>query len=50
VTEHFPFDQDTLVLKWGQNVYLSSLKKSGESAVEFKMRDRAQELRAQYED
>ena len=53
VTEHFPFDQDTLVFKVGGKMFaLSSLKKweLGESAVNLKCDlDRAQELRAQYE-
>ena len=53
VTEHFPFDTDTLVFKVGGKMFaLSSLKRweLGESAVNLKCDpDRAQELRAQYE-
>jgi predicted DNA-binding protein (MmcQ/YjbR family) len=53
VTEHFPFDEDTLVFKVGGKMFaLSSLKKweSGAPAVNLKCDpERAQELRAQYE-
>lgn len=53
VTEHFPFDEDTLVFKVGGKMFaLSSLKKweSGEPAVNLKCDpERAQELRAQNE-
>ena len=54
VTEHFPFDDDTLVFKVGGKMFaLSSLKKweEGAAAVNLKCEpDRAEELRAQYED
>jgi len=54
VTEHFPFDKDTLVFKVGGKVFaLSSMAKweSGEPAVNLKCDpDRAEELRAQYND
>ena len=51
-TEHFPFDQDTLVFKVGGKMFaLSSLKQweKGEPSVNLKCNpDYAQELRAQY--
>jgi predicted DNA-binding protein (MmcQ/YjbR family) len=54
VTEHFPFDQDTLVFKVGGKMFaLSSLNQweKGEPAVNLKCNpDYAQELRAQYSD
>jgi predicted DNA-binding protein (MmcQ/YjbR family) len=54
VTEHFPFDEDTLVFKVGGKIFaLSSLKQweKGVPSVNLKCNpDRAQELRAEYED
>lgn len=54
VTEHFPFDEDTLVFKVGGKMFaLSSLKQweKGESSVNLKCDpERAEELRAQYDD
>jgi predicted DNA-binding protein (MmcQ/YjbR family) len=54
VTEHFPFDEDTLVFKVGGKMFaLSSLLQweKGEPSVNLKCDpDRAQELRAQYDD
>ena len=54
VTEHFPFDQDTLVFKVGAKMFaLSSLTQweKGEPSVNLKCNpDKAQELRAQYDD
>jgi predicted DNA-binding protein (MmcQ/YjbR family) len=54
VTEHFPFDQDTLVFKVGGKMFaLSSLNQweKGEPSVNLKCNpDYAQELRAQYGD
>ncbi|EIA09561.1 MmcQ/YjbR family DNA-binding protein [Flavobacterium frigoris] len=54
VTEHFPFDDDTLVFKVGGKMFaLSSLSQweKAEPAVNLKCDpERAQELRAQYED
>jgi predicted DNA-binding protein (MmcQ/YjbR family) len=54
VTEHFPFDEDTLVFKVGGKMFaLSSLKQweKGDPSVNLKCDpDRAQELRAQYDD
>jgi predicted DNA-binding protein (MmcQ/YjbR family) len=54
VTEHFPFDEDTLVFKVGGKMFaLSSLSQweKGESSVNLKCDpERAQELRAQYDD
>ena len=54
VTEHFPFDEDTLVFKVGGKMFaLSSLSQweKGEPAVNLKCDpDKAQELRAQYGD
>lgn len=52
VTEHFPFDKDTLVFKVGGKMFaLSSLNQweKGEPSVNLKCNpDYAQELRAQY--
>ena len=54
VTEHFPFDDDTLVFKVGGKLFaLSSLKKweIQEPSVNLKCEpDRAAELRAQFDD
>lgn len=54
VTEHFPFDDDTLVFKVGGKMFaLSSLQQweKGEPAVNLKCDpERAVELRADYED
>jgi predicted DNA-binding protein (MmcQ/YjbR family) len=54
VSEHFPFDQDTLVFKVGGKMFaLSSLNQweKGEPSVNLKCNpDYAQELRAQYGD
>lgn len=53
VTEHFPFDEDTLVFKvMGKMFALSSLKKWEEGMPSVNLKcdpDRALELRAQYE-
>ncbi|HTG65150.1 MAG TPA: MmcQ/YjbR family DNA-binding protein [Flavobacterium sp.] len=53
VTEHFPFDKDTLVFKVGEKMFaLSSLRQweSGTPSVNLKCNpDRALELRAQYD-
>lgn len=53
-TEHFPFDEDTLVFKVGGKIFaLSSLSnwEKNEAAVNLKCDpDRAQELRAEYEE
>jgi len=53
VTEHFPFDEDTLVFKVGGKVFaLSSLSKweNGKAAVNLKCNpERAIELREEYE-
>lgn len=53
VTEHFPFDKDTLVFKIGEKMFaLSSLRQweSGTPSVNLKCNpDRALELRAQYD-
>jgi len=52
VTEHFPFDEDTLVFKVGNKMFaLTSLSKweKGEAAVNLKCDpERAEELREQY--
>lgn len=52
VTEHFPFDENTLVFKVGQKMFaLSSLQQweKQEPAVNLKCNpERAQELRAEY--
>jgi predicted DNA-binding protein (MmcQ/YjbR family) len=54
VTEHFPFDENTLVFKVGGKMFaLSSLNQweKDEPSVNLKCDpDRAQELRAQYDD
>jgi len=54
VTEHFPFDADTLVFKVGGKMFaLASLKEweKGEPATNLKCDpDYAEELRAQYDD
>ena len=54
VTEHFPFDEDTLVFKVGCKMFaLASLKEweKGNPSVNLKCDpDRAEELRAQYDD
>ena len=54
VTEHFPFDEDTLVFKVGGKMFaLSSLSQweKGEPSVNLKCDpERAEELRAEYED
>ena len=54
VTEHFPFDEETLVFKVGAKMFaLSSLTQweRGEPSVNLKCNpDYAQELRAQYDD
>ena len=54
VTEHFPFDKDTLVFKVGGKMFaLSSLEQweKGEASVNLKCDPyRAAELRAEYED
>ena len=54
VTEHFPFDEDTLVFKVGGKMFaLSSLAawEKGNPAVNLKCDpDRAEALRAQYDD
>jgi predicted DNA-binding protein (MmcQ/YjbR family) len=53
VTEHFPFDEDTLVFKVGGKIFaLSSLNQweKGQPAVNLKCDpERAQELRAEYD-
>lgn len=54
VTEHFPFDEDTLVFKVGGKVFaLSSVSQweKGQPAVNLKCDpERAEELRAEYDD
>ena len=54
VTEHFPFDEDTLVFKVGGKMFaLSSLSQweKGQPAVNLKCDpERAEELRAEYDD
>jgi len=54
VTEHFPFDEDTLVFKVGGKMFaLSSLSQweKGIPSVNLKCNpERAQELRAQFDD
>ena len=54
VTEHFPFDEDTLVFKVGGKMFaLSSLNQweKGQPSVNLKCDpERAQELRAEYDD
>jgi len=53
VTEHFPFDEDTLVFKVGNKMFaLTSLSKweKGEAAVNLKCNpERAEELREKYD-
>lgn len=53
VTEHFPFDEDTLVFKVGGKMFcLTSLKEweNGKPALNLKCDpERAQELRAEYD-
>lgn len=53
VTEHFPFDEDTLVFKVGGKIFaLTSLKKweEGDHSVNLKCDpERAVELRSEYE-
>ncbi len=53
VTEHFPFDEETLVFKVGSKMFaLSSLKQweKGEPSVNLKCNpEQSQELRAEYE-
>lgn len=53
VTEHFPFDEDTLVFKVGGKIFcLTSLKKweEGDHSINLKCEpQRALELRAEYE-
>jgi predicted DNA-binding protein (MmcQ/YjbR family) len=53
VTEHFPFDEDTLVFKVGGKMFaLSSLKEweKGTPSLNLKCNpERAEELRAEYE-
>jgi hypothetical protein len=53
VTDHFPFDEDTLVFKVGGKMFcLSSLKEweRGSPSLNLKCHpERAQELRAEYE-
>jgi predicted DNA-binding protein (MmcQ/YjbR family) len=54
VTEHFPFDEDTLVFKVGEKIFASSSLsrwEKGEPSVNLKCNpERAEELRAQYDD
>ena len=54
VTEHFPFDEDTLVFKVGGEMFaLSSLSQweKGQPSVNLKCDpERAEELRAEYDD
>lgn len=54
VTEHFPFDEDTLVFKVGEKMFaLSSLSQweKGQPSVNLKCDpERAEELRAEYDD
>ena len=54
MTEHFPFDEDTLVFKVGGKMFaLSSLSQweKGQPAVNLKCDpERAEELRAEYDD
>jgi len=53
VTEHFPFDEDTLVFKVGGKMFcLSSLKEWEKGMPSLNLKcdpERAQELRAEYE-
>ena len=54
VTEHFPFDEDTLVFKVGGKMFaLSSLSQweKGQPSINLKCDpERAEELRAEYDD
>jgi predicted DNA-binding protein (MmcQ/YjbR family) len=54
VTEHFPFDEDTLVFKVGGKMFaLASIKEweKGQPAINLKCDpERAEELRAEYDD
>jgi predicted DNA-binding protein (MmcQ/YjbR family) len=54
VTEHFPFDEDTLVFKVGGKMFaLASLKEweAGNPAINLKADpERGEELRAEYDD
>lgn len=54
VTEHFPFDHDTLVFKVGGKMFaLSSLKRWEENTPSVNLKcnpERGEELRAQYDD
>jgi predicted DNA-binding protein (MmcQ/YjbR family) len=54
VTEHFPFDDDTLVFKVGGKIFAtSSLSQweKGQPSVNLKCKpERAEELRAEYDD
>ena len=54
VTEHFPFDEDTLVFKVGGKMFaLASLNQweKGQPSVNLKCNpERAEELRAEYDD
>ncbi len=53
VTEHFPFDEDTLVFKVGGKIFaLSSLKQWENTTPSVNLKcnpEKAQELRAQYD-
>jgi predicted DNA-binding protein (MmcQ/YjbR family) len=52
VTEHFPFDEDTLVLKW-KNVCIVLFKSMGKGQPSVNLKcdpERAEELRAEYDD
>jgi predicted DNA-binding protein (MmcQ/YjbR family) len=53
VTEHFPFDEDTLVFKVGAKMFaLTSLKRFEDGTPSMNLKcdpERAEELRAQYE-
>jgi predicted DNA-binding protein (MmcQ/YjbR family) len=53
VTEHFPFDEDTLVFKVGGKMFaLTSLKRFEDGTPSMNLKcdpERAEELRAQYE-
>ena len=54
VTEHFPFDEDTLVFKVGGKMFaLASLSEWEKGSPSMNLKcdpDRAEELRAQYDD
>lgn len=54
VTEHFPFDEDTLVFKVGGKIFaLSSLKQWENTTPSVNLKcnpEKAQELRARYDD